>query len=716
MSSETSNHSTEIDSSNEKTVQTKTRSSIMKLPTGVVNKIAAGEVIERPSSVVKELMENAIDAGSTRIDVLIEKGGIDLIRISDNGSGIPKDELPLAVESHATSKIRDADDLFDVSSLGFRGEALASIAEVSQFLLRSFAEGADAGYELAVNGGHREPIVPCGCPRGTVIEVRNLFFNTPVRRKFLKTTQTEIGHVSEAFTRIALAFPEIHFTLTHNTRVIHDLPETNHITDRILAFFGPEIRASLIPVSSELDGIKINGFAVDPTQSRSHTRMQYLFLNGRHIRDKSLQHALRESYRGLLLHGRYPIAFLNLEMPADQIDVNVHPAKLEVRFQEGGKLYSQLLGTLRNQFLATDLNARQDQASPAPGAPAFQKYPDSGGIVAQNAERNSGTVGDPNFQLRQENADRPNVPSPNQTAFEFPVARPDAWEATRGNPSISPSDDSSDGNMPSHGEAPTRFDFTRGSIGNSGRDRSADVQFESNSEEEHLPSESFRNDSERQFSQDPASREHLSVGNPADSDVASNRSDPYNRSGAIQIHNRYLIAESDEGVEIIDQHALHERILYEQLREKILAGKLETQRLLVPEPVQLSPSECAAALEAKDEFAEIGVEIEAFGGDTVLITGYPAMLANHSPAELLRQMIEQCIAGTTPERRDTIDSLMHMISCKAAIKAGDKLTPEEVTVLLENRDLCRDSHHCPHGRPTALVFSREELDRRFKRI
>jgi DNA mismatch repair ATPase MutL len=334
----------------------------------------------------------------------------------------------------------------------------------------------------------------------------------------------------------------------------------------------------------------------------------------------------------------------------------------------------------------------------------------------QNPERNPGSVGDSNFQLQQENANRPQIQPDSQTAFEFPIARPDAWEATRGNPANSPGEDSIDNRSPSFGEAPTRFDFTRGSIGNSGRDRSADVQFESNSGPDHSISGPFPHESEPEFSKDPAPQEHLALVNSADSDIARNTTPAYNRSGAIQIHNRYLIAESDEGVEIIDQHALHERILYEQLREKILAGKLETQRLLVPEPVQLSPSECAAALEAKDEFAEIGVEIEAFGGDTVLITGYPAMLANHSPAELLRQMIEQCIAGTTPERRDTIDSLMHMISCKAAIKAGDKLTPEEVTVLLENRDLCRDSHHCPHGRPTALIFSREELDRRFKRI
>ena len=641
----------------ESTETVASRSKILKLPTGVVNKIAAGEVIERPASVVKELMENSIDAGATRVDVLIEKGGVDLIRISDNGCGIPPQELTLAVESHATSKIRDADDLFDVETMGFRGEALASISEVSQFLIRSFSEDGDSGFELSVNGGHLGEIAPCGCPKGTVIEVRNLFFNTPVRRKFLKTTQTEIGHVSEAFTRIALAFPSIHFTLTHNTRTIHDLSPTNDITDRILAFFGSEIRSALIPVDSEHDGIRIKGFVVDPTQSRSHTRMQYLFLNGRHIRDKSLQHALREAYRGLLLHGRYPIAFLNLEMPSDQIDVNVHPAKLEVRFQEGGRIYSQLLGTLRNRFLSTDLKSRVDRPAESLAAPEFRKFPENSGQTFQ-------------LQSQAESRMLENQPASRQETIDFPVSRPEAW----------PRDNAGNSTAAAY-PPPVQVDGP------------ADLSAPTNRDSRH----------------DADVHQEGGLANPS---VV----DRFNRSGAIQIHNRYLVAESQDGVEIIDQHALHERILYEQIREKVLAGKLETQRLLVPEPVQLSPSEAAAALEAQDEFRKIGIEIEPFGGDTILITAYPAMIADKSPAELLRKMVEEFLAGSNPERRDTIDELMHMISCKAAVKAGDKLTPEEITVLLENRDLCQDSHHCPHGRPTALVFSREELDRRFKRI
>ena len=343
------------------------------LSASVVNKIAAGEVIERPASVVKELLENSVDAGATRIDVAIENGGIDLIRITDSGTGIPKDQLELAVTSHATSKISSADELFRVGTFGFRGEALASIAEISQFTLRSRTGDSDCGFELIVNGGNREPISAVGCATGTTIEVRNLFYNTPVRRKFMRTAQTERAHIVEAFTRIALANPHVHLTLTHNERSQFDLPPSEDWQGRIADFFGPEIAAGLLPVSSEGGGITIEGFVVEPSLNRANNRMQYLFLNDRYIRDRSLQHALRESYRGLLMTGRFPIAFLKMTMPADQVDVNVHPAKLEVRFQDSGRLYSQLLSTIRNKFLTTDLTAqaklsRAKELTPIAGA------------------------------------------------------------------------------------------------------------------------------------------------------------------------------------------------------------------------------------------------------------------------------------------------------------------------------------------------------------
>ena len=321
---------------------------IRQLSASVINKIAAGEVIERPASVVKELLENSVDAGSTQIELSIEQGGIELIRVTDNGSGIPFEQLPLAVTSHATSKIIDADDLFQVGTFGFRGEALASITEISQAMIRSQTADQESGFEMYINGGHREEAQPCGCPRGTTIEIRQLFYNTPVRQKFMKTPQTERGHIAEAFTRVALAHPEIQMTFSNNGKVIHNLPATESWRDRIDAFFGPEISNNLISVQNSHGEISISGFVVDPSVSRANNRMQYLFLNDRYIRDRSLQHALGESFRGLLMTNRFPICFLKLDMPFELVDVNVHPAKLEVRFQNGGQIYSQLLSTVAN--------------------------------------------------------------------------------------------------------------------------------------------------------------------------------------------------------------------------------------------------------------------------------------------------------------------------------------------------------------------------------
>ena len=605
---------------------------IRQLPGSVVNKIAAGEVIERPASVIKELLENSVDAGATSIEVSVALGGLERMRVTDNGHGIEADQLELAVSSHATSKIGDADDLFRVASMGFRGEALASIAEVSQMTIRSRPAGQQGGFELRINGGKREPVVPAGTAPGTTIEVDNLFFNTPVRRKFLRTTQTEMGHISEAFTRIALARPEIQMKLVHNQRVIHDLPRSENQVERIHSFFGADIGDALIPVASEDGPVRISGFVVDPAHSRGNNRMQYLFLNGRYIRDRALQHALGEAYRGLLMSGRYPLAFLQLEMPPEQVDVNVHPAKLEVRFLDGSRLYRLLLGAIRNRFLASDLTARA----------SLSRDP-----------RAADTVG----------GGSPTAPG-NQQAT-----------------------------MPLAAE-PLRHDFTRPAEFRPWPDAPA-------------PAPPALTDPVSTVAGQPGS------GSPAAEATTADNNPPR----AVQIHNRYLVTESEEGVVIIDQHALHERVIYEQLREKVLRGHLESQQLLVPEPVGLSPAETARILTARDVLKTVGVQVEEFGRDTVLVSAYPAMLTNQNPAEMLRGIVELLIDETRPlQARDLLDELLHMISCKAAVKAGDRLSGAEITALLEHRQLCQDSHHCPHGRPTSLVFSREELDRRFKRI
>ncbi|NQU20358.1 MAG: DNA mismatch repair endonuclease MutL, partial [Candidatus Nealsonbacteria bacterium] len=545
---------------------------IRQLSQSLVNKIAAGEVIERPASVVKELMENAVDAGAGRIDVTVKGGGGEMIRVVDDGCGISGDQLPLAVASHATSKLTEADDLFRVGTLGFRGEALASIAEVSRLVLRSRTPESTGGMELEVTGGRAGEVTPCGCPVGTSVEVHNLFFNTPVRRKFLRTVQTEFGHVSEGFTRIALAATQVHFTLRHNDRTVFELAASESWPERIARFFGRDLAENLIYVESTDGDVRLTGYVANPTHSRANGRMQYLLLNGRHIRDRSLQHALGEAYRGLLMSGRYPIAFLRLEMPPDAVDVNVHPTKLEVRFQDSGRLYSQLLSTLRSKFLTSDLTPRVQSADAAD--------PTGGHDTARTAE------------LRQELVDW----------AKGEVASLDVPQSTPGGGL------SADHRQPLELSRLDRPDMAMDHGGPSGP-------------APHVPSGSS--------------------------------------AGALQIHDRYLVTESEEGVTIIDQHALHERILYEQLRTRVLSESVETQNLLVPEPVDLTPVEAAAALEHGELLAQLGMKVEPFGGDTVLIAGYPAMLANMDPADVLHALLNQLLtAEKTPDACDLLDELL----------------------------------------------------------
>jgi DNA mismatch repair protein MutL len=648
---------------------------IRLLSQSLINKIAAGEVIERPASVIKELMENAVDAGATRIDVTAANGGLDLMRVTDRGCGIAATELPMAIAPHATSKLADADDLFRVGTLGFRGEALASIGEVSRLVLRSRTTADQGGAEIEVAGGRAGEVAPCGCPVGTTVEVHNLFFNTPVRRKFMRTAQTEFGHISEAFTRIALALPQVHFTLRHNERQVFDLPGCESSAERIAALFGRELASRLIFVQSIDGDVRMSGCVAHPSQSRSNNRMQYIILNGRYIRDHALQHALAEAYRGLLMVGRYAIAFLSIELPPDMVDVNVHPTKLEVRFRDGGRLYSQMLAMLRSKFLTTDLTT-QVQTPPVNEDPRDVHDPTKAA------------------QLRQD-------------LVEWAKGKVAAWEPAAPSPAM-PST--------SAGEPWTRDEPLK--------------QYALPGAEPYMerrPLELTRLDLPQPISPSRFGEQAMLTEVPAvDPNTASARGDIKGSPGettsvrppaALQIHNRYLVAETQEGVTIIDQHALHERILFEQLRSRINAGSLETQNLLVPEPVDLSHAEAAIALEHREVLGRLGLRIEPFGGDTVLISGFPAMLANMNPGEILHALLERLVTGGgQPDRRDLLDDMLHTVACKAAIKAGDRLTAAEIAALLDQRHSVEDSHHCPHGRPTELVFTREELDKQFKRV
>jgi DNA mismatch repair protein MutL len=624
----------------------------------LVNKIAAGEVIERPASVVKELLENSIDAGARQVEIAIEGGGTDLIRITDNGCGIEADQLELALAPHATSKLTSSDDLFDVRTLGFRGEALASIAEVSHFTLRSRTSSSDSGYELRCEGGALDPIKPCAMNVGTSIEVRHLFFNTPVRRKFLKAPQTEMAHVVDAFARIALAFPDVHMILSSNERVLHDLPPTERWVERIRAFYGDEVGDALIPVEHADDHVRIRGYVADPSVSRTNNRLQFLFLNGRYIRDRSLQHALGEAYRGLLMVGRLPICFLQLELDPKAIDVNVHPTKIEVRFADSGAIYSRLLNTLRHKFLTTDLVAKATLPDRVPA-----DLVGAGATTLDPVVRNSPGADAPGSEL---------MTWARQQSHAIPAARDIHFDPTdpRRVPDFRP--------FPNFGGRTDPFVDPAGPATTGGAPPCI------------------------------APESH-----PTNPDPLLGRC----VTPGCQILQTYLVTEDDDGMVIIDQHALHERILFEQIKAKFLSKSLERQRLLVPETVHLAPSEAAVAIEAKEMLSEIGIEVEPFGGDTVLISSYPSILIKMAPAEMLKQILDTLVnGGKKVNPQDLLDDIMNMMACKAAVKAGDRLSPQEIQSLLEQRHLYRDTHHCPHGRPTALVFSRQQLDKMFKRI
>ena len=674
-------------------------SRIQQLDTSVINKIAAGEVIERPANVVKELIENSVDALATRIEVDIVDGGAELIRITDDGEGIHPDDILLAVSSHATSKIVTAEDLFFIQTMGFRGEALASIAEVSHINIRSRQKDAVAGVELDVNCGDRSEVIPCGCPTGTRIEIRNLFASTPVRRKFLKTKSTEFGHISDQFTRVALANPRLRMTLRHNEKVVFDLPASDGLIDRLQMFYGKSLTDHLVWVESEVGEVRMSGYVAHPSQSKSGRKWQHLFLNGRWFQDRSIQHALTESYRGLLMVGRQPISFIFVDMPPSAFDVNVHPTKVEVRFVDGQQLYRQMLSMIRTKFLTMDLDSEMKLGRGRAADEENQREPVGASVAPQQKLQ---------AELQEWATD----------SGTAPAKRPDFQDSP---PPIT-----------TWSVRQSQADLAR-MIAPSTQERDAsqsDVAFAE--EEATLPEtveaaeEMFvgREDGEQSGEQAPASEAGTDENTPSGTEAAVEHSAKPapavgNESGerAMQVMDCYLVVEAEQGMMIIDQHALHERIMYEYLRPRVLNGSVESQRMLIPETIDLTTREASLVVEHADVLGQIGIGVEEFGTNTVLVNKWPVMMKKARPSEMIRDIAEQLESQEKkPTRRDVLDELLHMMSCKAAIKSGQRLKPEEIDSLLAQRHLCDDAHHCPHGRPTALVLSQTELDKQFGRL
>ena len=667
-------------------VHTEAAPRIRKLSTALVNKIAAGEVIERPASVMKELLENAVDAGASRIDIECQQGGTELIRIVDNGCGIHPEDIELAITAHATSKLAEADDLFRVQTMGFRGEALASISEVSSFRLRTRPAELEMGTEIEVEGGIVKEPRPCGAPAGTQIDVRRLFLNTPVRRKFLKSQSTEFAHVSEQFTRIALAHPRVHLTLRHNEKLVFELPSVDDLGDRIEQLFGTELRGRMIPVDGDQSELRLWGYTGHPDESRATRKAQYLFINGRWIQDRTIQHALTEAYRGLQMIGRQPVCFLFLEVPPDEVDVNVHPTKAEVRFVDPQRLYRLVLSSIRRKFLGLNF---ESPLSAGPSRPAAS----STGPVLSPALPIFDPVPPPPRDEAAEERQRAEF-------AEWAKSQLASWQPQEGIEDLEAAAAAMELRPAGPWEVP------------------AAAEIEGRSPE---PSET-----EEAPWGGPAVGLIRSVGAVSEVPASSGSSAAApvvpprvyeDAPRAMQVLDCYLVVESQDGVTLIDQHALHERIMYEQLRKRVLDGKVEVQRLLMPVLAELTPREVGLLLEQTEVLAELGMEVSSLGGRSVGISSYPVMLRRADPVELLRAVVEQIEqAGQKLTRRDLIDSLLHMMACKAAIKAGQRLVPQEIDSLLAQRHLVDDAHHCPHGRPTALTLTRAELDRQFGRL
>jgi len=579
----------------------------------VVNQIAAGEVIERPASVVKELVENALDAGARRIDVRVEDGGRALIEVADDGWGMAADDLERVFLPHATSKVTSVDDLLHVGSLGFRGEALASVGSVARVRITSRPQDADTGWVVEDLEGEVRAPTPAAASPGTVVRVEALFAKVPARRKFLRTAATELGHVTTLMGRFAVAFPEIAFRLVQGARTILDAPADADRRARIGRVHGDEIAGTLLHVAGESLGFTVEGWIGPPTVHRADARLEQTFLNGRFVRDRTVSHALRQAYADLLPPGnRRPVAFLFLGCDPAQVDVNVHPAKAEVRWRDGSTVHRLVQRTLRQAL---------EGVAPGVAVGLGEGHP------------------------------RPSTVDAVELAFTQGVGRP----------------------VPGTPGAPVP---TAGRVADGPQPAQA-------------------------------------AGAPPPAQRTATGLRPVG-----QALGTYLVLEGDDELVLVDQHALHERILFEEISARLReTGQLEVQRLLVPTVVHLGHAEAALVTESADLLRSLGWLVEPFGEDAVAIQGLPAVLRRPDPEAVLTELLEVLARGEADglDRASLVKETVDRMACRSAVMAGDVLRAEEVLALLEQAEALDHSHSCPHGRPTRLTLSRGRLERWFHR-
>ncbi|MFW6061933.1 MAG: DNA mismatch repair endonuclease MutL [Planctomycetota bacterium] len=677
---------------------------IQQLSAHLVNKIAAGEVIERPASVVKELVENAIDAGADRVEITIEDGGRRRIAITDDGRGMGAEDLALAFAPHATSKITAEDDLFRIATMGFRGEALASIASISHAHIRTRPrDDGESGWEVEASGNQVGEVRPSAGAPGTTVTVRDLFFNTPARRKFLRTASTEFGHICEQLARVALPHPQVAFRLTHNGREVQNLPPVTTTLQRVADLFDQELAESLLPLAGREGEVTVNGLIGKPGAARSSSKWQYVFLNGRYIRDRLLLHAIREAYRGLLPPNRWPVAFLFLEVAPEDVDVNVHPTKVEVRFRDSNKVHGTLYAALKETLNRANLtpDATLDKAE-ADGGGQYQGDPEQ---TDQRRESVKQALAEffksmPEPQPRLDFPDQRGAPGQRQQkppAASQPQAPP--------TPQADPQTESAEGAGTSQADAGARNRPMASIIPDRLPKATPDKQSTQPSAPADRPAPAPPPAAPSQPATGPARQTGLS--SPPDHALPQ----------VIQVADTYLAFAEPDGLVIIDQHALHERILYNEFMQRLTDGRLEGQRLLIPEPLSVTPAEANLVAEHGELLARLGIEIQSFGPQTVAVQQFPTVLIERGveARAFLRELLDQLTDDETTSPERAVQAVLAMMACKAAIKAGDPLTPGEIEDLLARREGTDKASSCPHGRPTTLRIPVRDLEKQFKR-
>lgn len=665
-----------------------------------VDKIAAGEVIERPASIVKELVENAIDAKATAVTVEIKDGGISLIRIADNGVGIPKEEVPLAFLRHSTSKIRSVEDLTGISSLGFRGEALSSIAAIAQVELRTKIKDSAAGVQYRIEGGAEKGLEEIGMPDGTTFFIRQIFFNTPARRKFLKTPMTEASHVSELVTRLALSHSEISFQfLTNGQPKIHT-SGNGRLKDVIYHIYGRDITGNLLEIDRETKGIKIRGYIGKPLISRGNRNYENYYINGRYVKSSIIAKAIEDAYKGFTMQHKYPFTVLHFTVDGSDLDVNVHPTKMEVRFSNQQEIYDFIYNTVKDALSEKELiprvefpSGRKENADAEKGKAVFPRNETPG---VQNPKQPEVTRQQAQIPQEEKNLDY---------FMKKMRERVTAYH-----------------NQSSQAEVKDRSGLYREQVS---ADRIREAAAYRAGQKNEIQQQ--KHESPQQKNDIPQQKNVQQVPKPEvkkseeqlnffDEKLLSKEAkQEYTLVG--QVFETYWIVEYREQMYIIDQHAAHERVLYERTLRQMRDKQFTSQRISPPIVLNLSMQEEQLLTEHIDSFAQVGFEIEPFGGDSYAVRAVPDNLFGIARKDLLIEMLDSLSDSiSTKIAPDIVLEKIASMSCKAAVKGNSRLSAREVDALIGELLELKNPYHCPHGRPTIIAMTKRELEKKFKRI